>query len=119
MDAAFDELSKMLLDASMLKLKKMEAFPEFWPPMAAIGSHDEARVRFAETYAQEISLDRKWVEFQMLYGIRRDLQDELAQKGYPVRVYVPFGEDWYPYFMRRLAERPANLWFFISNLLRG
>jgi len=58
------------------------------------------------------------MEFQMLYGIRRDLQEELTGQGYPVRVYVPFGARWYPYFMRRLAERPANLWFFLSNLLR-
>ena len=57
-------------------------------------------------------------EFQMLYGIRRDLQDKYVQAGYPVRVYVPYGTHWYPYFMRRLAERPANAWFFISNFFR-
>ena len=55
----------------------------------------------------------------MLYGIRRDLQEQLADEGYPVRVYVPFGSEWYPYFTRRLAERPANLWFFISNFFRN
>jgi proline dehydrogenase len=55
----------------------------------------------------------------MLYGIRRELQESLLAKGYNVRVYVPYGTAWYPYFMRRLAERPANLWFFISNLIRG
>jgi proline dehydrogenase len=54
----------------------------------------------------------------MLYGIRRDIQERLAAKGRPVRVYVPYGTEWYPYFMRRLAERPANLWFFISNLVK-
>ena len=58
------------------------------------------------------------MEFQMLYGIRRDLQENLAREGYSVRVYVPFGTHWYPYFMRRLAERPANIWFFISNFMR-
>jgi proline dehydrogenase len=58
------------------------------------------------------------VEFQMLYGVRRDLQTSLAREGYPVRVYVPYGTEWYPYLTRRLAERPANLWFFASNLLR-
>jgi proline dehydrogenase len=54
----------------------------------------------------------------MLYGVRRDLQAQLAAQGYPVRVYIPYGTEWYPYLTRRLAERPANLWFFISNLVR-
>ena len=58
------------------------------------------------------------VEFQMLYGVRRDLQAQLAGQGYPVRVYIPYGTEWYPYLTRRLAERPANLWFFVSNLVR-
>ena len=58
------------------------------------------------------------VEFQMLYGVRRDLQAKLAGQGYPVRVYIPYGAEWYPYLTRRLAERPANLWFFLSNLVR-
>jgi len=59
------------------------------------------------------------VEFQMLYGVRRDLQARLAGQGYPIRVYVPYGTEWYPYLTRRLAERPANVWFFLSNLVRG
>jgi proline dehydrogenase len=59
------------------------------------------------------------VEFQMLYGVRRDLQTALAREGYPLRVYVPYGTEWYPYLTRRLAERPANLWFFLSNLVRS
>ena len=59
------------------------------------------------------------VEFQMLYGVRRDLQADLARRGYPVRVYIPYGTEWYPYLTRRLAERPANLWFFASNLIRS
>ena len=61
---------------------------------------------------------RSRVEFQMLYGVRRDLQAELAGQGYPVRVYIPYGTEWYPYLTRRMAERPANLWFFVSNLVR-
>jgi proline dehydrogenase len=61
---------------------------------------------------------RDRVEFQMLYGVRRDLQGELARKGYPVRVYIPYGTEWYPYLTRRMAERPANLWFFATNLTR-
>ncbi len=59
------------------------------------------------------------VEFQMLYGIRRDLQSDLARRGYPVRTYIPYGDEWYPYLTRRLAERPANMWFFASQLVRG
>jgi len=57
-------------------------------------------------------------EFQMLYGVRRDLQQTLVREGLPVRVYIPYGSSWYPYLTRRLAERPANVWFFASNLLR-
>jgi proline dehydrogenase len=58
-------------------------------------------------------------EFQMLYGVRRDLQRKLARDGYNMRVYVPYGKHWYPYFMRRLAERPANIWFVLKNTLKG
>lgn len=66
------------------------------------------------------ALEAGWsrVEFQMLYGVRRDLQAQLARQGYPIRVYVPYGTEWYPYLTRRLAERPANMWFFFSNLVR-
>jgi proline dehydrogenase len=66
------------------------------------------------------AMDDGWarVEFQMLYGVRRDLQAQLARQGYPLRVYVPYGTEWYPYLTRRLAERPANLGFFLSNLVR-
>jgi len=68
---------------------------------------------------QQIGLPKNAVEFQMLNGIRRDLQESLAAEGYPVRVYVPYGTQWYPYFVRRLAERPANVWFFLSNFFRS
>jgi len=64
-------------------------------------------------------LDPHNFEFQMLYGIRRDLQSRLARAGYRVRIYVPYGKEWYPYFLRRLAERPANLVFLLKNLFRG
>jgi len=90
-----------------------------WPPVAAVATHDTKRVEFAKKHAAEIGLPKDKVEFQMLYGIRRDLQAQLVSEGYPVRIYVPFGTEWYPYFMRRLAERPANLWFFLSSLIRG
>ena len=65
-----------------------------------------------------MGLPNNAIEFQMLHGIRRDLQDQAVKEGYPVRIYVPYGIEWYPYYVRRLAERPANLWFFISNFFR-
>jgi proline dehydrogenase len=117
-DQAFDRQTALMLDASLKNQDFPKRFPQVWPPLAAIGSHDERRVQYALDYADSIELPKHLLEFQMLYGIRRDLQKQLVDKGYPVRVYVPFGEEWYPYFMRRLAERPANLWFFLSNLVR-
>ena len=88
------------------------------PPIAAIATHDEKRIQFAKEYAAKVGLPQNGLEFQMLYGIRRDLQEILRDEGYPVRVYVPFGTHWYPYLMRRLAERPANIMFFVTNLFR-
>jgi proline dehydrogenase len=88
------------------------------PPIPAIATHDEKRIAFAKQYAEKVGLPKEALEFQMLYGIRRDLQEKLVKEGYPVRIYVPFGTHWYPYFMRRLAERPANIWFFVSNYFR-
>jgi proline dehydrogenase len=67
-------------------------------------------------FAQKEGIGKEAFEFQMLYGIRRDLQEQLARDGYNMRVYVPYGKHWYPYFMRRLAERPANVWFVMKNL---
>jgi proline dehydrogenase len=84
----------------------------------AIASHDERLVREAVEAARERGLGPEAFEFQMLYGIRRDLQRELVRSGYRLRVYVPYGDAWYPYFMRRMAERPANLWFVVRNLIR-
>lgn len=88
------------------------------PPIPAIASHDDKRINYAIRLLAEKGLPKEAIEFQMLHGIRRDLQESLVQDGYPVRVYVPYGSEWYPYFTRRLAERPANLWFFISNYFR-
>lgn len=117
-DANYDLLAKLLIDAS-LTFGTRESEDRRIPPIAAIATHDEKRIEFAKAYAAKAGLPKEALEFQMLYGIRRDLQESLAQEGYPVRVYVPFGTHWYPYFMRRLAERPANIWFFLSNLFRG
>jgi proline dehydrogenase len=83
-----------------------------------IATHDQAIITHAREFAKSKGIDPARFEFQMLYGIRRDLQDELRAAGFNVRVYVPFGTQWYPYLMRRLAERPANLVFILGNLVR-
>jgi proline dehydrogenase len=85
----------------------------------AIATHDEKIIQNAKDFANTRQLSRDSFEFQMLYGIRRDLQRKLVAEGYRLRLYVPFGKAWYPYFMRRLAERPANVLFLVRNLLRG
>jgi len=116
-DANYDTLSSLLIDASLSHKTQLSQDGRV-PPIPAIATHDEKRISYAKTYAQKVGLPQTGLEFQMLYGIRRDLQEQLAKEGYPVRVYVPFGTHWYPYFMRRLAERPANIWFFISNYFK-
>jgi proline dehydrogenase len=83
-----------------------------------IATHDENMIDASLDYVNSIDIPSEEFEFQMLYGIRRDLQKALVDKGYKVRIYVPYGTAWYPYLVRRLAEHPANLWFFISNLFR-
>lgn len=85
-------------------------------PYPAFATHDGALIDAICTHAERAGIEKSKFEFQMLYGIRRDLQDRLLNEGYNVRVYVPFGEAWYPYFSRRLAERPANLWFIIRAI---
>ena len=79
----------------------------------AVASHDEEVVNFTRAYAYQHGVPTAAYEFQMLYGIRTELQNELAERGYKVRIYVAYGTHWYPFFMRRLAERPANLLFFL------
>jgi proline dehydrogenase len=116
-DANFDTLSSILIDASLSHDTHLSQDGKI-PPIPAIATHDEKRISFAKTYAEKVGLPRMGLEFQMLYGIRRDLQEQLTKEGYPVRIYVPFGTHWYPYFMRRLAERPANIWFFVSNYFK-
>ncbi|MCX7800355.1 MAG: proline dehydrogenase family protein [Fimbriimonadales bacterium] len=85
----------------------------------AIATHDERIIRHAQEFAHREGIPKDAFEFQMLYGIRRDLQESLAADGYRVRVYVPFGDRWYPYFTRRLAERPANVLFILKAIFRG
>ena len=82
----------------------------------AIATHDERLIEYAIDIAFIFGLEPDYYEFQLLYGVRRDLQERLRQEGYRVRVYLPYGEDWFGYFMRRLAERPANLWFLLRHL---
>ena len=117
-DANFDLLTKILIDAALAARSPAISEDGRIPPIPAIGTHDEKRIDFAMQYAEKVGYPKEALEFQMLYGIRRDLQEQLTAEGYPVRVYVPFGTHWYPYFMRRLAERPANIWFFVSNYFR-
>jgi proline dehydrogenase len=117
-DSNFDLLASMLINAV-----NSTGSPEFSrdgriPPIPAIGTHDKKRIDFAKDYASKRGLPKHAMEFQMLYGIRRDLQKLCLQEGYPVRIYVAYGTHWYPYFMRRLAERPANIWFLLSNLFK-
>ena len=117
-DANFDLSTKILIDAAVeAKSPKLSEDGRI-PPVPAIATHDEKRIAFAKQYAEKVGFPTEALEFQMLYGIRRDLQAQLAAEGYPVRVYVPFGTHWYPYVMRRMAERPANVWFFISNFFK-
>ena len=83
-----------------------------------IATHDEEIITEARRFAKEKGIAADRYEFQMLYGVRRDLQDQLVRDGYRMRVYVPFGTQWYPYLMRRLAERPANLAFITGSVMR-
>jgi len=89
------------------------------PIYHGLATHDEKMIGAIKAYSSQHGIGSERFEFQMLYGVRRDLQRRLVQEGYNVRVYVPFGPQWYPYFMRRLAERPANVLFILRNLLRA
>lgn len=102
-DASFLRLMKMLLDSGGYH---------------AIATHDPTLIDATKAYAAERGISRGRFEFQMLFGIRRDLQTALSAEGYPMRIYLPFGHQWFPYFMRRLGERPANVAFVLRSLLR-
>lgn len=117
-DDHYDRLTRFLLDEAKANLGQSDTTDYVIPPIPAIATHDRRRIESAKVYATTIQLPREAFEFQMLYGIRRDLQEELASEGFRVRVYVPYGTHWYPYFMRRLAERPANVWFFLTNYFK-
>jgi proline dehydrogenase len=102
-DAAFE--------AEMKELLRNGSYP-------AIATHDDRLIEATTRFAREAGIAADRYEFQMLYGIRRDLQERLLREGYRVRIYVPYGTEWYPYLMRRLAERPANLLFFVRSVVR-
>ncbi len=106
---------KREVDDNFVKLMKMLLNSK---PYHAIATHDERIIETTMEFARMQGIARDHFEFQMLYGIRRDLQMKLAQEGYNVRIYIPYGRRWYPYFMRRLAERPANVMFVARNLLK-
>lgn len=103
------------VDANFVKLMKILLPSGIYH---ALATHDPDMIDAAIRFAAEQQITKDKFEFQMLYGIRTDLQASLVRQGYRVRVYIPFGRDWFPYFMRRLAERPANLLFFLRNLFR-
>jgi len=101
-DAAYRRLLERLLDG------------RFFP---AVATHDPAMQEYAKQLIRERKIPPEKYEFQMIYGVRRDLQVQVREQGHPLRVYVPFGTEWCPYFMRRLAERPANCWFVVRSLI--
>jgi proline dehydrogenase len=103
------------VDANYVKLMQLLLPSGIYHAMA---THDPNLIDATTRFAGQSGITKDKFEFQMLYGIRTDLQSRLVREGYRVRVYIPFGQDWFPYFMRRLAERPANLVFFARNLLR-
>lgn len=113
--------TKAEVDANYVRLmKRMVTYSrEGKGVFCGIATHDEAIIEELLAFARTSKLSHSAFEFQMLYGIRRDLQHQLAADGFGVRVYIPFGPEWYPYFMRRLAERPANLLFLLQNFFRN
>ena len=118
-DTNYDFLAKIMIEGTLQLGSPLRSDNCLVPPIPAFATHDLKRILFVKEYASKLDLPKQAIEFQMLYGIRRDLQDQIAREGYPIRIYVPYGTEWYPYYVRRLAERPANVWFFISNFFKG
>jgi|SRR5215471_9411581 len=111
---AFQKKSEV--DANYIKLMRTLMKSGIYHGLA---THDENLIREGRAFAMREKIPREAFEFQMLYGIRRDLQQELVREGWRTRVYIPFGTEWYPYFMRRLGERPANVFFITRHMLRA
>ncbi len=110
---AFQE--KREVDRNYLEVAKLLLSQGVYP---ALATHDERIIDSLKRFARENGIGPEGFEFQMLHGVRRDLQQQLTREGYNVRVYIPFGESWYPYLMRRLAERPANVLFFVGSVVK-
>ena len=113
-EVAFPRIADV--DANYVKLMRLLLSSGFYH---GIATHDPRIIAQTVRWASENKISKDDFEFQMLYGVRSDLQRQLVRDGYRVRVYVPYGQEWFPYFMRRLAERPANLGFFLRNLVRS
>jgi proline dehydrogenase len=112
-NVAYPEKSDV--DANYVKVMQILLSDGNYP---GIATHDEAMIEATKDWARSKNIPNSAYEFQMLYGVRRDLQHQLLKEGYNVRIYVPFGAAWYPYLMRRMAERPANLFFIVNAVLR-
>ncbi len=112
-DVAFPD--KLDVDNNYRKIIKQSLLSTNY---TAIATHDEAMIAYVKQLENEHQLSRNQFEFQMLYGIRKEYQQQLANEGYKIRIYVPYGADWYGYNMRRLAERPANLWFVLKGIIK-
>ena len=107
--------NKSDVDENYIKIVKQHVINGHY---AAIATHDEQIIHKLKEFLIEKEIKREQFEFQMLYGIREDLQKQLVDEGYQVRVYVPYGTDWFGYYMRRLSERPANVWFVLKNVFK-
>ena len=113
-DVAFPE--KRDVDANYIKVMQLLLSSGVYH---GIATHDPKMIDATIEFAMREGIGKEKYEFQMLYGVRRDLQRQLSRDGFNMRIYVPYGKHWYPYFMRRLAERPANIWFVMKNLAKG
>jgi proline dehydrogenase len=115
-NANYDRCATILINGAISKDCPRVSGDGKIPPIPGLATHDARRIEFAKLYAEKVGLPKDALEFQMLNGIRRDLQEQLVKEGYHVRVYVPYGAEWYAYFMRRIAERPADLLFLFPAI---
>jgi proline dehydrogenase len=115
-NSSYDRCASLLINGTLTKECPKVSGDGKIPPIPSLATHDPKRIEFVKLYAEKVGLPKDAMEFQMLNGIRRDLQEQLVKEGYCVRVYVPYGTEWYPYFMRRIAERPADLLFLLPSL---
>jgi proline dehydrogenase len=118
-NSSYDRCAALLMNGTLAKDCPRVSTDGKIPPIAGLATHDSKRIEFAKVYAEKVGLPRDAMEFQMLNGIRPDLQEQLAKEGYCVRVYVPYGAEWYPYVMRRVAERPADILFLFPFIKIG